>query len=409
MHKVTISPPLKDALVATALVLLFGGFLFSRFLLSAGTILFILFSCIPVNRAAPPLSNSYKQYYVLLSLLLLIPFLSGAWSIDKVEWWARTQVKLPLLLFPLAFWRYGSWQPQYARWLGYFFIAAITAGTAWSMIQYLGNTTALNNSYHYAGVIPTPMDNDHVRFSWAVLIAILLAARQIYTQKEQAKVEKTAQVVIITWLVIYLHLLAAKTGLLGLYLSGGILMVQQLYRPGRVKWLLPGLITAATIPVLAYWLLPSFHHRIHYILYDFEQYTQMRFPGGLPDGARVLSWIGGWQLFSSQPITGIGYGDIWGGIQQWYTIHYPHTPAHDRLFPSNQYLLYACGCGAAGLMAFTTAVVFPLLRRTLRRQPIALAFHASAILLFFPEMHLEGQYGVFLYCFFALWFVQPVS
>ncbi len=53
-------------------------------------------------------SYSNNIFPVGISLLFFIPFVSGLWS-NNVEEWARIiQVKLPLLLFPIAF--AGSWR-----------------------------------------------------------------------------------------------------------------------------------------------------------------------------------------------------------------------------------------------------------------------------------------------------------
>jgi O-antigen ligase len=403
------SRPFSDTgqqLSLLALVILLGGGLFSRFLLSAGSGLLVIAACWP-RRSGSSWARTDQWYAVLLATLFLWPLISGIWSSDTTEWWKRVQVKLPFLLFPLAFWRMGDLPPVFKKYAEYCFIAAVLVGTGWSCSQYLGNFAAINDSYHYAGVLPTPLDDDHVRFSWAVLIAILLLARRLLHAPPALQPEKWILGVILVWCIAYLHLLAAKTGLIGLYLAAIVVLMQQLRRGNRKIGLL-AVFLLLLLPVLAYWGLPSFHHRIHYIVYDFNQYSRGVFPGGRPDGARVLSWMGGWQLFTTSPWTGIGYGDTWNAIQQWYSNHFPHTPPHDRLFPSNQYLLYACGTGILGGLTSVVTALYPMLSR-MRSRPMVLAFHTGAAFFFFFEMHLEGQYGVFLYCFFALWLSKSVS
>ena len=291
MDKGGTSRDVKGWLITGAIALMFVGLLFSRFLLSAGSLLFFLFACIPTGRSAPMPPAAQRRYYFLLPVLFLVPLISGIWSANFIEWWARTQVKLPLLIFPIAFSFSGNFSSVQKKWISVFFSAVILCGSGWSLLKYLGNVTELNNSYHYAGVIPTPMDDDHVRFSWAVLIAILLLVKLFLDNQVKRGAERVLLLLLIVWLVVYLHILAAKTGLAGLYIAAAVLLVQQLGKTGKRKWLPAGILLLVLLPLIAYWLLPSFHNRIHYLLYDFEQYRQLHFPGGLPDGARVLSWI----------------------------------------------------------------------------------------------------------------------
>ena len=160
------------------------------------------------------------------------------------------------------------------------------------------------------------------------------------------------------------------------------------------------------MPLIAWIFLPTFHNRVQYILYDFQQYSSGYFEGGFPDGARVLSLKGGLGIFADHFFTGIGYGDLWPAMENWYATYYPNIPAHDRLFPSNQFLIYACAAGFFALLIFLLVVITPFFMLKYRKRDAWICFHATSLFCFFTEMNLESQYGVFLYCFFALWFMQ---
>lgn len=110
-------------------------------------------------------------WMVAMGLLFLFPLLSGLWS-ENVEKWAEVvRIKLPLLLFPLAF--AGSWQLAEKQWRRLFavFLGLTAIGCAWSLWQYASNLSAINEGYLRAKSIPTLFENDHVRFSWVVAVA----------------------------------------------------------------------------------------------------------------------------------------------------------------------------------------------------------------------------------------------
>jgi len=64
------------------------------------------------------------------------------------------------------------------RWVNFIwlFIVLIAVGCCWSIGQYVADYQTITEGYLRAKVIPTPFDNNHLWFSYAVVIAILLLA-----------------------------------------------------------------------------------------------------------------------------------------------------------------------------------------------------------------------------------------
>ena len=92
------------------------------------------------------------------------------------------------------------------------------AVTLWSIFQYSLDLQSINESYLRAKSIVTPLENDHVRFSWMVSIAVLLSGWIWWQIRNSKKFMSWCLFVIATWLVIFLHILAARTGLLSFYI-----------------------------------------------------------------------------------------------------------------------------------------------------------------------------------------------
>jgi O-antigen ligase len=387
--------------IALMLLGLFQG----RALVSIG--MFVLAAMVLITPVALTLVQLRRQWWVWgLLLLFAVPLVSGLWSTDGAEWWARCRVKLPLLLLPLVFVTMIVQRQAYV-WLGVLYVALLTIGSQWSMEQYFANKTGTNEAYLRAGVIPTLFDNDHVRFSWAVVIGILLVVKMVWLEKivHYGWVRWLLNGMAL-WLIVFLHILSAKTGLLCLYLSAFIIGIFFIIRM-RKRWLgIALLLGLAAAPVVAYYTVPTFRNRVHYIRYDFGHYSQGNFKPWFPDGTRVLSLKAGKEIIEKNKWTGVGYGDVWGEMNRWYDKHYPDIKGENRLYPGGQWMMYGAGAGLPAMLVFVVSVLLPLFNKAMRYDASWWALNASACFIFLYEVNLESQFGVFLYAFFILWWPQ---
>ena len=330
---------------------------------------------------------------VALSLLFFIPFISGAWSDDLREWLGVMRVKLPFLLLPIAF--AGRWQLTTRQWLLilYSFLILVALGCSWSLLQYAMDARAIHENYLRAGIMPVPLDGDHVRFSWLVAIAMLACLLQF---------ERTGRTV---WLlpafffIIYLHVLSARTGLLMAYLAFLCFVIRKI-ASGKKSYYLWLTIPAALI--LAGWLfVPTLKKRIQYIRYDLSLIVSDQYRSGTSDGNRLQSLKAGWYILRKKPF-GTGAGDIRREVNAWYDKNAPGMQPHDRIYPSSEWMIHGNMAGWLGIAFFTVLVIFPLWIST-RHRFFWLLLNSMAIAGLLFESSLEIQYGVFIYCFVMLW------
>jgi O-antigen ligase len=337
-----------------------------------------------------------------MSLLFILPLFSGLWSDDQEEWRRVLRIKIPLLLLPLAF--AGPFGFSRNQWnlLIYFFISLTTAGSIWSLFYYAGDMQAINASYLKAKSIATLLGNDHIRFSWLVSIAAMAAGGLWWRTRKRQKIISLVLLLVCGWLIIFLHLLAARTGLFSLYIilfiTGAWLAIQKT-RPLRGTALL-GLLFA--LPFLAYSLFPSFRNRVKYILYDYAHFKDDRYLPGGNDAARVISLRAGWSLLLQNPVTGTGAGDIWTETRKWDQARYPGILENDILYPSSEWLIYGLIAGWAGVLLFTIIMIIPFF---IHRKPMLVwvLLNLTAAFSFLFDMGLEVQFGVFVYSFVILW------
>ena len=166
----------RKQLLFYSIIAMMGTLFIGRVPLSISMITFICISFLNTELKKQLLNFFYSPLLWSMSLLFLLPLISGAWSSERQEWMNILRIKLPLLLLPLAFaGPFGFSQKQW-QWVAYIFIALVTAGTIWSIFHYSENIAAVHEGYLKAKTITTPLQNDHVRFSWMISIASFLQA-----------------------------------------------------------------------------------------------------------------------------------------------------------------------------------------------------------------------------------------
>ena len=384
----------KDRLFITLIVMMLAGLFVSRALLSVSSILLLLVFIVQAKER-----QDWKRILLGASLIILPVLISGLWSNNLAEWSRTLEVKLPLITIGLAIATaricLRAW-----RWITATLLILTTLGTFWSTWQYLQHTNEILQNYLKAKVMPTPLNDDHIRFSWLIVLVIILSLKLI--KGDTIKLVRYSAFVMCAWLVIYLHLLAAKTGLVCLYAATIMFIAHYIF--SRKKWLQGLALIAFMIfaPVIAYVSMPSFRNRLQYVQYDFSNYSKGNFIPGLSDGARVLSLKAGWAITNQHPYTGTGFGDMKPAISKWHLQHYANTFEYERFLPLNEWLLYGAGSGWPGILFFTLGLI--VLMRPVWKQ--GLTGRTGIVVLLIPlitDDTLESQFGVVIFIFVLMW------
>ena len=335
-----------------------------------------------------------------MSLLFLMPLLSGLWSEDKKEWLDIIRIKLPLLFLPLAFAGPIHFSKKQWEWLGYIFIAIITLASLWSMYHYVSNFSEANEGYLQAKTIITPLENDHIRFSWLISVAALLAGWLTVIKRNENKTVSIVSAIILAWLVIFLHILAARTGLISFYIMLAGVALWLIAK--KIKYGIALLIILITLPVIAYQLLPTFQNRVNYFKYEFDFFKKANYLPGANDAVRVISIKAGWGVMNKQPLTGVGFGDLLSETKKYYESNISQMLEADKIYPSSEWMMYGAGSGWPGILLFTFVMIIPFWIKT--GNPLLWCLlNATAAFSFLFDIGLEVQFGVFIYSFIILW------
>ncbi|WP_165836304.1 O-antigen ligase family protein [Taibaiella soli] len=342
-----------------------------------------------------------KQRWWLFGLIwVLLYAVSWFWSDNKHEWNVLTQVKLPFLIMPLAFAFLPAFSQKQLRVFTAVFNLLMLCGIAYSMGVFLRDYSEYVAGYGYSKVMPTPAYNDHITFSAVVTLCIVW---NVYIWRVLGKGGKWLAAISIALLAAYLHVLAAKTGLVALYLFVIFFAVYLVLRRHAMVGI--SLIAVLAIGVfLANRYVPTFNKRLNYINFAYDRYQENVRSGDYGDIGRIMSYELSTKIIEQHPLTGVGAGDMLDEMKKSYDQYYPQVPDDQRLLPHNQFLVIALGVGIPALVFFLLWMFAPFRRLRKNRESAFFLFIWSVLMVpLMVDPTLEIQLGVFVFTFFFLW------
>ncbi|MBS1615681.1 MAG: O-antigen ligase family protein [Bacteroidetes bacterium] len=387
---------LRLNLALITLLAMIGGMLVSR---SVASISIMLFGLVALWGIHP--KEWLRQRWWLLGLgWIALYALSWFWTTDKAEWSAHLQVKLPFLLLPLAFGFLPRFSAQHGRVYTWALAAMMLAGAGYTMSFFLhGNVHGLIDQYKYAHVLATPMENDHISFSAAVALSIAWIV--YYLPRIPNAWERIVLGFAALLLALYLHVLAAKTGLVACYilmLGLAFFWLKKDWRKGLLV-----LVLIAGLFVLAYATIPTLRERIGYSWVTWRAIQSGERTGVYSDAGRLFSYDIALRLIAKNPLFGVGSGDVLHAMGKGYAQWYPEVAKAQQLWPHNQWLTCALAAGIPTALLFTLWLFWPLLRTKPGRD--AAFFRIVWCMLLVPLMVdaiLEVQFGVGVFLIFLL-------
>ncbi len=365
------------------LILCIAGILWSRALLSFASVLIV------VPYFFQRRFKSSPSFFTAVLCIILPVLISFFWSDDHGAWYSSLAVKIPLLFFCLGF-SGISISAEWKRKIILLSLLLISAGCLQSLWEYSLDSAAYAEAYLRAKTLPTPAENDHIRFSWLVVIIIAFAIQQIKNEKQ--KLNQAVILLLVFFLVVYLHILAAKTGLVCLYTGT---LAYLLYAGLQEKKWKPALSVTALLSVICFFCYlysPTFRNRLQYVRYEYSLYSQGQLTSSYSDAARILSMKAGYSILKEHPLYGVGFGDLREEVNQWHSVNHSSSLPDERFLPANEWLVYGAGSGWAGFALFTIGLGM-LLFVSFQKNPLMFAVAVISIIPFLVDDTLEGQYG----------------
>jgi O-antigen ligase len=371
---------------------------FSRTLLAIAIVAFTVFTL--TYDIKKQLRNFFhSRICCSISLLFILPVVSAFSSHDFSLRVDTILLKSPLLLLPVAFSAPFQMPRRYWEALAIIFVTCVFCGCAWSFFYYIRSAGIINQEYLRGKSMVTALDNDHVRFSLLVFIALVTSCFMYYRLRTSGKA--LIFLLLAVCFLLYLHLLAARTGLLAFYLSLAVSAIYFLHKRGRT-WALATVCILIILPVLCWNVVPSFRNKFEYVKYESRYLKHGSYIPGSNDMVRLISIRAGWEIMLAHPLSGIGFEYIKDETRHWYTKHYPQMAERDKIIPSSEWMVYGSGIGIGGALIFSFIMLVPFTIRTKWTLPWWL-LNVGICSSMLADIGLEVQYGVFIYAFCILW------
>lgn len=330
-----------------------------------------------------------------LGLLLFPVIISFFWSNDKNEWWQAVFTKLSFVAIMIGL-IHSKLTQQQIKQIVWFVSIAVFLACLWSVGNYLFHYHEINQSYLVAKVMPTLMDNDHIRLSWLIVLDMILLSNQLFQSSNQS--EKKYGIGLLIFFFLYVHFLAAKTGLLSLYLTLFITTVYFFFFSNKKKYGFALLVLVMIIASTSYYIFPTLKNRIQYVVWDFKQYSNGIFLQGSSDGERVLSIRSGIGITISNPLLGVGFGDLRSEVNNWYNAHSPTTVFEERFIPQTEFLVYSAASGLIGLLVFIAGLM-ALAKNLFQKNLFSICVLVVLFLPLFIDDCFESQFTVVIFSF----------
>lgn len=301
-------------------------------------------------------------------LIWLFVVFTGFYSRHLDTWWAQVRLLMPFFALPLVFFWLPPLSPQQHRGLHLWLIllvllAAISTGSGY----FLHHTEWLSKLSQGQSIEPALLwikPIDHIRFSLLLAFSALCSAfffiESLNSKTEIHEIKKEYRLIYAVSLgfcslilIVTLHLLAVRSGLLAFYVTAIVAIFWWIIYKKRIFSGIFTLILLAGLPIIAFKTMPSVAAKFYYSRWDIDQ-LKVGNLGETSDAGRITSILTGIYMGNSSPIGGVGFGDIEMESIYQYARHFPRATT-PPLSPHNQFIYVYAGAGLLGLGLFLSS------------------------------------------------------
>lgn len=377
---------------------LFAGLIFSHALQSISMGLLVANTL--VNNEA---RKNISQYFgdpvlVILSLFFFTFLFSGIYSEDKLYWLQKANVRLVFILLPIGLITLRNMKHKTFQWLLYFFMWMIVISSIGVLINYFENYELVNGLYSAGQTMETPYS--HVRFSLMVCFSVFVGW-YLYQGDFQPlfRGEKYLTLFAVIFLIVFLHAMAVRSGLLAFYMSAGFLLFRFVYLSKKWKQGALALLFLLMLPIITYTFFPSVKTKVQYMKYDLGQYFSFNQTAGLSDATRLLSMKNGIEIWKENIWIGVGAGDVKNEALKKYVD--PEIKTASKL-PHNQIVWELASVGVIGFVLFWFASLLPLFYNRNYTDPLFVCLHIILFSSYLTEATIDDSNGNGLYLIFLV-------
>lgn len=258
-------------------------------------------------------------------------------------------------------------------------------------VIYLLDMDLYNTLYAQGQVIPTPIM--HSRYSIMVAVAIYCGG-YINSKLRDSLRNRMIYGIGTVLMVLFLHILAVRTGLVSFYISLLIVMVWYIIRSRHYLWGILGLLVVCGMVASSLLHIPTLRNKLSYTIYSINQIRSGDRIDNLSDAYRIASISAGLHIGNSSPIIGVGMGDVKEETDRYVKQYYPSL-RHTVYTPQSQFVLSYAGLGVLGVFALLLLTIVPAFY--FRAHYFSLGIFGVFLTMLIVEQVLETQVGMAIY------------
>jgi O-antigen ligase len=377
---------------------------YSRAIISISTALLFV-SALAEFSFNKPKTNFRNIYFICLAALVLFCMLDGfrAYSVD--EWVKGNEVKLPLVIFPFAIVIFRQKINQsFLQLISVVFCVSITISVLASMFNYANNYDEINQLVLQSKNVPIFGGMHHITYSvfgaFATIVAFVLAY--------QAKLKWMWIPAIINF--VGLHILTARTGLVGFYCTGMLLgFVYFINHNSSKKLVLIGIIAAIALPIAAFFTIGSFHNRAVNTWEDVKVIWNQKDANYQSMGMRVEAAKTSFSIIKKHPIIGVGNSNIKTAMAIQYEVNNTNLFIENRILPHNQFIMELTVHGVIGLLLLLVFFIYPLFNGFTKLPLLFISLWSLVLFACMFECLFDRQHGIILVSLFWLLFSNKAT
>jgi O-antigen ligase len=333
----------------------------------------------------------YKPFIWIFALFALLYMVSIIYAGNIREWWVLTNMSLAFLLMPLSFAMLKPFNRSQYMLVTLSMVLLAFFTSIWVLLNFYQHHEQYLSNLSQGGVIPTP--TNHIRYSMIVASSLIIC---IFFAIENWKLkyawERWIYIGLSVYFFIFLHIASVRTGLAVAY--AGIFILLLFYLKQLSLWKKLALaIMVILAPVIAYNALPSFKHKIHYSLWDFQQY--MKGEGTTySDSERWESWKVGIEIGKQHLLFGTGTGKFRSEVSGYYKnvlLKEKWTRPHNQFI--NVFVIF----GLFGLTVFIFMLIYPMTFKKFWSIALIPTLYLMQILSMMVEHPLDTEIGAGLF------------
>lgn len=365
------------------------GLYYSRALLSIGDVILFIVAIGYRWQAGHWRTSLWNRWTIPFLIIIGLYVWSAMISEDFASAGQRLKSSHYYLTIPLSLSMLSPLSTRVLRLYFWIYVFVALSTVMFVLIQFLQDPQTYIDRYHQGQVMPTPVL--HIWYSYLIGLACVLSFVLI-GESVQRHWKRIALICFVV-LTVFIHILAVRTGVLGIYLSLFFIAASYIIKGIQIKKTL--IITFVLIVgvVASWYYIPTIQNRWQYMRYDLEEFGRGEHNYLFSDHLRLMSIQNGLRILDKHKWLGAGLGDIDRLVNDQYSKNYPDVPPHLRAAPINQFVFSFTLFGIPAGTLFFLCLLFPMLYKETRGDPYILGIYGMTVASWVGDCSFEFQLG----------------